>query len=82
MQVARPLVWLVVEIHCYLRPAGQVSIWISGRPLSDDKTLEEDVAVKLIGPVSGAAGERIVGVLQEQLGAAGVAVIQTAAADD
>lgn len=80
--MARPLVWLVVEVHCYLKPVGQVSIWISGRPLSDDKALEEDVAVKLIGPVLGAEGERVVGVLQEQLGAAGVTVIQTAAADD
>ena len=80
--MARPLVWLVVEVHCSLRPVGQVSIWISGRPLSDSKTLEEDVAVKLIGPVPGAQGERIVGVLQEQLGTAGVTVIQTAAADD
>ncbi len=45
--MARPLVWLVVEVHCYLKPVGlRVSIWISGRPLSDDKAAEEDVAVK------------------------------------
>lgn len=79
----RPLlVWLVVEVHCYLRPAGQVSIWISGRPLSDDKAIEEDVAIMLIGPVSGAEGERVLGVLREQLGAAGVTVIESATADD
>jgi hypothetical protein len=75
-------VWLVVQVHCYLRPAGQLSIWISGRPLSDNKTLEEDVAVKLIGPVPGAEGERVIAVLREQLAAAGITVIQTAAADD
>lgn len=80
--MARPQVWLVIEVHCYLKPVGQISIWISGRPLSDDKTLEEDVAVKLVGPVSGAEGERVVGVLREQLEAAGVTVIETAAADD
>ena len=82
-QMARPVpFWVVVELHCYLRPAGQVSIWVSGRPLSDDKELEEDVAVKLVGPVPGAEGERVVGVLREQLGAAGVTVIESAAADD
>jgi hypothetical protein len=76
------MLWLIVEVHCYLKPVGQVSIWISGQPLSDDKSLKEDVATKLIGPVTGAEGERIVGVLREQLGAAGVTVIQSAAADD
>jgi hypothetical protein len=80
--VNRPVVWLIVEVHCYLRPPGQVSIWVSGRPLSDDKSLEDDVAVKLLGPVPGAEGERVVGVLQNQLSAAGITVIQTAAADD
>jgi hypothetical protein len=80
--MTRPTVWLVVEYHCYLEPAGQVSVWVSGRPLSDDKTLEEDVAVKLVGPVPGAEGERVAAVLQEQLEAAGVTVIRTAAADD
>lgn len=78
----RPLVWVIVEVHCYLKPVGQVSIWISGRRLSDNKTLNEDVAVRLVGPVPGAEGERIVGVLQEQLQVAGITVIQTAAADD
>jgi len=80
--VNRPQVWLVIEFHCYLRPSGQVSVWVSGRPLSDDKTIEDDVAVKLIGPVPGAEGERVVGVLKSQLEAAGVTVIQTATADD
>jgi hypothetical protein len=76
------LVWLVLEVHCYLRPSGQVSIWISGRPLSDDKVIDEDVAAKLVGPVSGAEGERVIGILREQLGAAGVTVIESATADD
>jgi hypothetical protein len=76
------LVWVVVEVHCYLKPAGQVSIWISGRPLSVDKTLEEDAAAKLVGPIPGDEGERIVAVLREQLGVAGVTVIESAAADD
>jgi hypothetical protein len=80
--VNRPQVWLVIEFHCYLRPSGLVSVWVSGRPLSDDKTIEDDVAVKLIGPVPGAEGERVVGVLKSQLEAAGVTVIQTATADD
>lgn len=52
-----PVVWLVVEVHCSLKPVGQVSIWISGRPLSADKSLAEDVTVKLLGPVAGAEGE-------------------------
>jgi hypothetical protein len=81
--VARPvLFWVIVEIHCYLRPDGQVSIWVSGRPPSDDKELEEDVAVKLVGPIPGEEGERVVAVLREQLGATGVTVIESAAADD
>jgi hypothetical protein len=83
IEVARPLlVWLVVEVHCYLKPAGQVSIWISGLPLSGNKTLKEDVAVKLVGPVSGDEGERIAEVLQKQLGIAGVTVIEKVTADD
>jgi hypothetical protein len=80
--VPRSIVWIVVEVHCYLRPAGQVSIWISGRRLSDDKTLEQDVGIKLVGPVSGADGERIVAILKEQLDLAGVTVVESAAADD
>ncbi len=81
--MARPvLFWVIVEVHCYLKPAGQVSVWVSGRPLSDDKGLEEDVAVKLVGPVPGAEGERVAAVLREQLEAAGVTVIESAAADD
>jgi hypothetical protein len=73
---------VVLEYHCHLKPEDQVSVWLSGRPLSDDKMLEADVAVRLVGPVPGAEGERVVAVLQEQLGAAGVTVIRTAAADD
>jgi hypothetical protein len=80
--VSRPLVWVVLEVHCYLEPEGQVSVWLSGRPLADNKMLEDDVAVRLIGPVPGAEGERVVAVLQEQLGAAGVTVIRSSAADD
>lgn len=81
--MARPvLFWVVMEVHCYLKPAGQVSIWVNGQPLSDDKALDEDVAVKLVGPVPGAVGERAVAVLREQLGAAGVTVIHSVTADD
>ena len=81
--MARPvLFWVIVEVHCYLRPAGQVSIWVSGRPLSDEKRLEEDVAVRLIGPVPGEEGERVAAALKEQLGFAGVTVVESAAADD
>jgi hypothetical protein len=80
--VKQPLVWLIVEVHCYLKPVGQLSIWISGRPLSDNKALSEDVADRLVGPVSGAEGERIVSVLKKQLEIAGITIIQTAAADD
>lgn len=78
----QPVVWVVVEFHYYLQPAGQVSIWMSGRPLDDDKDLEDDVAVKLVGPVTQIEGNRIVRVLQEQLGAAGVTVLRSGASDD
>ncbi len=79
----QPVVWVVVEFHCYLQPAGQVSIWMSGRPLDDDDDSElEDVAVKLVGPVPQIEGNRIVRVLQEQLGAAGVTVLRSGASDD
>ena len=61
---------------------GHVSNWIRGRPHSDDKSLAEDIAVKWFGPVPGSEGERIIGVLQEQLAAAGVTVIQSATAYD
>jgi len=80
--VSRPQVWVVLEYHCYQKPEGQVSVWLGGRPLADDKTLEDDVAVRLVGPVPGAEGERVVAVLEEQLGIAGVTVIRSAAADD
>ncbi len=40
-RMLRGLAWLVAEAHCCLRPVGQVSIWISGRPLSDDKRSAE-----------------------------------------
>jgi hypothetical protein len=40
------------------------------------------VAVKLVGPVPGDEGERVVAVLRGQLGAAGVTVIESASADD
>jgi hypothetical protein len=80
--MAAPVVWVVIEYHCYLRPEGQKSIWISGRTLSDSKTIEEDVAVKLIGPIPGEEGKRVVKVLREQLGVAGVTVIESATADD
>jgi hypothetical protein len=82
LQLRPILLWVVIEVHCYLKPAGQVSVWISGRPLSDDKSLAEDVAVRLVGPVSGAEGERVAAILEEQLTAAGVTVIRSAAADD
>jgi hypothetical protein len=73
---------VVLEYHCYLKPEGQVSVWLSGRPLDNDKALEDDVAVRLVGPAPGAEGERVMAVLEEQLGAAGVTVIRSAAADD
>ena len=79
--MARPVVWLAVEVHCYVEPVGQVSIWISGCPLSDDKSAEEDVAVRLVGPVSTAERDRNRRRRPEQLEAAGVTVIQSAAAD-
>jgi hypothetical protein len=82
-RMTRPiLVWVILEIHCYLLPAGQLSVWISGRKPPNDKTLEEDVAVRLVGPVPGDEGERIVRALHEQLGVAGITVIEKAAADD
>lgn|GEM_PF-5398998 len=81
--MARPvLFWVVIEFHCHLKPDGQVSVWVSGQPLSDDKALDEDVAVKLVGPVPGEVGERVVGVLREQLAVAGVTVIRSVTADD
>jgi len=76
------LVWLVTEIHCHKPSEGWVSIWVSGRPLSDDKTLDEDVAERLIGPVDPAEGERLVSVLRRQLEAAGITVVSSFAADD
>jgi uncharacterized secreted protein with C-terminal beta-propeller domain len=76
------LIWVIVEVHCYLEPAGQLSVWISGRKPSNDLTIEEDVAVKLVGPVSGEEGERVVRVLKEQLEYAGIKVIEKVAADD
>ncbi|QJW93788.1 hypothetical protein [Frigoriglobus tundricola] len=81
--MARPVVvWVIVEFRCDLRPAGQISVWISGLKPSGDKVLGEDGAVQLVGPVPGDEGERVVRILREQLGAAGVTVIEQAAADD
>jgi hypothetical protein len=77
-----PQVWLVVEYHCDLPEPDQVSIWISGRPLSDDRELADDVAEKLMGPVPLAESERLVGVLRDQLQAAGITVFVDWAADD
>ena len=76
------LVWVIVEIHCHLEPVGQLSIWISGRKPSNALALKDDVAVKLLGPVSGEEGERVVRVLKEQLGISGVTVVEKVAADD
>lgn len=77
-----PTVWIVLEIHSYPPTEGQVSVWISGRPLSDNKLIEEDIAVKLVGPVLHAEGERVIQVLREQLEVAGVTLVESATADD
>jgi hypothetical protein len=77
-----PRVWLVVEYHCHLPDPNRVSVWVSGRPLSDDKELAEDVAERLVGPVSLAEGNSVVELLRRQLEAAGVTVVVDAAADD
>jgi hypothetical protein len=78
----RPQVWLIVEIHCSPPIQNLQSVWISGRPLSDDLNLEEDVAVKIIGPTSTTEADRVVQVLLEQLELAGVEVHVSSAADD
>lgn len=77
-----PIVWIVIEIHSYPPTEGLVSVWISGRPLSKDKIIEEDVAIKLMGPVLHAEGERVIQVLRHQLEVAGVVVVESATADD
>ena len=79
---ARPQVWLIVEIHCYPPIEDLESVWISGRPLSDDLNLEDDVAVKVIGPTSTTEADRVLRVLLEQLQLAGVEVHVSTAADD
>ena len=78
----KPRFWLVTEYNCHLSEQDQVTIWISGRPLSPDKELAEDVAQPLIGPIPAEEGRRIVTVLQAELEAAGVEVIEESAADD
>jgi len=79
---ARAQVWLIVEIHCYPPIRNQESVWICGRPLTDDLGLEDDVAVKVIGPTSTTEADRVLRVLREQLELAGVQVHVSSAADD
>jgi hypothetical protein len=78
----KPTVWLVLEFNCYEPSPDRASVWISGRPLSPDKALEEDVARKLVGPVPTAEAERIIQALRSELEFAGVEVILESAADD
>lgn len=78
----KPQVWLVTEYNCYLPEQDRVTVWISGRPLSADKELAEDVARPLVGPIPSAAGRRVVEALRAELEAAGVEVIEESAADD
>jgi len=81
-EAGRAQVWLIVEIHCHPPTRNQESVWISGRPLSDDLNLEDDVAVKVIGPTSNTEADRVLRVLLEQLQLAGVEVHVSSAADD
>ena len=78
----KPRVWLVTEYNCYLPEQDRATVWISGRPLSPNKELAEDVARPLVGPVPSAEARRLVEVLRAELQAAGVEVIEDAAADD
>jgi hypothetical protein len=78
----RPRVWLVMEYNCYLPEQDRVTVWVSGRPLSPDKELEEDVARPLVGPVPSAEGRRVIKALRAELQAAGIEVIEVSAADD
>lgn len=78
----RPRVWLVLEYNCYLPEQDRVTVWVSGRPLSPDKELAEDVARPLVGPVPSAVGRRVIETLRAELQAAGVEVIEESTADD
>lgn len=78
----RPRIWLVTEFHCHFPQPNLVSLWISGRPLSPDRLLEEDVARKLIGPVPDEEAKRIVAVLRAELQAAGIDVHEEFSVDD
>jgi hypothetical protein len=77
-----PVVWIVTECHCYPPHEGQLSVWMSGKPLSPDKELAEDCAEKLIGPVDAGVAERFVESFRRQLELAGVTVVSEYAADD
>ena len=78
----KPRVWLVTEYHCYLPEQDRVTVWISGRPLSADRDLADDVARPLVGPVPSTEARRLIEVLRAELQAAGIEVIEDAAADD
>jgi len=82
----KPRVWLVIEIHCDTSPsagsAETASVWVSGRPLSPDKELADDVARKLIGPLPYSEAKQTAQVLRHELEEAGVEVILDWAADD
>jgi hypothetical protein len=78
----RPRVWLVTEYHCYLPEPDRVTVWISGRPLSPDRELAEDVARPLLGPVPSTEARKLIEVLRTELEAAGIEVIEEASADD
>jgi hypothetical protein len=72
----KPRVWLVTEYNCHLPEPDRASVWVSGRPLSPDKELADDVARLLAGPMPSAEARRLVGVLRQELQAAGVEVIE------
>jgi hypothetical protein len=78
----KPRVWLVTEYNCYLPDPDRATVWISGRPLSPDKDLPDDVARPLVGPVPSAEARQVVEVLRAELQVAGIEVIEEAAADD
>jgi len=78
----RPQFWIILELHCHLPEPDQASVWISGRPLSPDRALEEDVARKLCGPLPWSAASQLAECLRAELEVAGLEVAVEYAADD
>jgi hypothetical protein len=82
MSAPAPRVWLITEYNCHLSADNHVTIWISGRPLSPDLDLTDDVARPLIGPLPSADAREIAAILKAELETAGVEVIDDTTADD